>query len=157
MKRFLIGAALLGVVAGVAYLATVGCCQLIASKRAQISLARGLNLTPAQKEQVASLEKSFLAQKQQSCQLLCEKRAQLIQLVKQDQPDRMALDSLVGEIGREQAALERATLEHLLEVRKILDVSQRDKLNGMITGELRAACRMTACGMTKGCALVEKR
>ncbi len=155
MKRILwvsIGA--LGI-AGVVYLATVGCCHLIGAGQRSISLTQQLGLTGAQSQAIAALEKNFLARKGASCQVLCAKRAQLIQLLKQPEPDQAALAVLTEEIGREQVALEKGTLEHLLAVRRHLEPAQREKLIGLMTEQLRTACRMTACGATEGCAVTE--
>jgi len=153
MKRILLGSiAVLGI-AGIVYLATLGCCQLMGAGQRSVSLTQQLQLTPAQAQAIAALEKNFLAQKAASCQALCAKRAQLIQLLKQPEPDPAALSLLTEEIGREQVALEKGTLEHLLAVSRHLEPAQREKLTGLMTEQLRTACRMTACGVTSGCAV----
>ncbi len=157
MKRILIGGIILGAIAVVCYLATVGCCQLVGVGFRQPPLSQRLNLTPAQRGEMASLEKSFLIHKQTSCQTLCAKRAQLIQLLKQPQPDQAALHLLVEEIGREQVALEKVTLDYLLLLGQHLEPSQRDRLTVLMTEELRTACKATACGITPGCFLTKER
>jgi hypothetical protein len=65
------------------------------------------------------------------------------------------LAQLAEEIGQEQTALEKATLDHLLAVGRQLDPKQRERLMASVSEELRTACRMTACGMTEGCAMQE--
>lgn len=153
MKRILIGAVLISVIAGVAYLATLGCCQLMGIGKKPLFLTRQLQLGPAQRQAVAALENSFFTQKRASCGTLCAKRAQMIQLLRQPEPDRVLLSNLAEEIGREQVALEKATLEHLLAVSHQIEPPQREKLTALVTEQLRSACRMTACGMTEGCAV----
>ncbi|MBI3333211.1 MAG: periplasmic heavy metal sensor [Candidatus Omnitrophica bacterium] len=152
MKRLLIGSVLFGLIAAVVYLATLGCCQLVGVRPRPVSMTRQLRLTPGERQAVAALEKDFLAQKQISCQALCAKRAQMIQLLRQPEPDQGTLAVLTQEIAQEQAVLERTTLEHLLAVGRQLDPSQRERLTALMTDELRSACRMTACGATAGCA-----
>ncbi len=156
MKRIGIGVALATAVAGVAYLATLGCCHLVGFGGRQAPLAEQLHLSLAQRRAIASLEKTFLAEKQASCGRLCEKRAQLIQLLRQPEPDRATLDVLVKEIGQEQASLEKATLNHLLAMRRYLEPPQLEKLNSLMTEQLRTACKLTACGSTPGCSISEK-
>ncbi|MBI3616502.1 MAG: periplasmic heavy metal sensor [Candidatus Omnitrophica bacterium] len=153
MKRIVTGSIVIAAIAGVAYLATLGCCQLLGVHGTGRSLIRQLKLTPAQAQAVAVLEKDFLAQKEISCQTLCSKRAQMIQLLKQPVPDPAVLGILTEEIGREQGLLEKATLEHLIAVGRHLEPAQRQKLTDLMMEQLRSACRMTACGVTPGCAV----
>ena len=122
-----------------------------------MAFSEALELTPAQREAVAAEEKNFLAAKQAGCEALCAKRAQLIELLRQPQPDRAALSSITEEIGREQVVLEKATLEHLLAVSRHLSPDQREKMTAMVAEQLRTACRMTACGETPGCVLKGNR
>ena len=155
--RRLLGAAFLFIVIGtVAYFSTVGCCHLLWGWKRPIALSQQLHLTAAQRSAIAPLEKNFLAQKESTCQRLCEKRAQLIQLIRQPEPDRALMAQITEEIGREQISLEKTTLEHLMAVRQYLEPAQQEKLAALLTGELRTACTMTACGMTPGCEITEK-
>ena len=153
MKRWLAGGVLLFAVAGVAYLATLGCCQLFGRREKPASLIQQLNLSPEQQRVIGQMEDGFLTQKQASCEVLCAKRAQLIQLLKQTDPDRSAMLQLTEEIGQEQTALEKTTLEYLLAVNRHLEPQQRGKLTALVSEELRTACKMTACGMTRGCSM----
>lgn len=157
MKRVLIVGAAFCAVAFVAYLATLGCCQLIGKMSRPTSLSRQLQLTSAEREKVSSLEQEFLAIKAETCSRLCQKRAQLIQLLKSKEADVATSGVLAEEIGREQIALEKATLAHLLALRQVLSPAQVERLMGQMTEELRTACTMTACGMTPGCAVTEKK
>ena len=151
MKKFLIGAVILLGIGGVAYLSTLGCCQMISRGRPAASLVDQLNLTPDQRQAVAEEDKQFLKQKEASCGVLCAKRAQMIQLLKQPEPDRATLVQLTEEIGQEQTALEKATLDHLLAVGRHLDPAQRQRMMASVTEELRTACNETACGMKGNC------
>jgi Spy/CpxP family protein refolding chaperone len=154
-----IGIGLIGIVAivGIAYFAALGCCQWVGFRRQLRPLTDRLQLTPTQRQAVASLEKEFLARKEATCQTLCAKRAQLVQLLKQPEPDSFALKTVAEEIGREQTSLERATLDHLLALRQQLDPPQREELMNRVSDQLRTACKATACGMTPGCALKETK
>ena len=157
MKRFLIGGFLLLGVCAVAYLATLGCCQLVSMEKKPIPLSRMLDLTYQQRQEVAPLEKRFLAQKESSCAILCAKRAQMIQLLKGPEPDRSTLNVLTQEIGQEQTALEKATLEHMLALRQFLTPAQQQRLASLVEEQLRTACRLTACGVTPGCTISESQ
>ena len=155
MKRRIVQGILLVTVAAVAYLATLGCCGLFTRSGRPASLTQQLDLSPEQHRVVGQMEKEFLNQKQSSCQVLCAKRAQLIQLLKQPDPDRTAMMQLTEEISQEQTALEKITLEYLLAVNRHLEAPQRKKLMALVSEELRTACKATACGMTRGCAVTK--
>ena len=151
MKRFLIAAGVVLGIAGVTYLATVGCCHLMGKGHSSAGWVDRLNLTPEQRQVVSSAQKQFLAQKDESCRILCAKRAQIIQILNQPDPDRAVLAQLAEEIGQEQTALEKATLDHLLVVGGQLDPKQRERLMASVSEELRTACEETACGVTGHC------
>lgn len=155
MKRFLIGAGVLLGIAGIAYLATVGCCHLMGRGRSAAGWVDRLPMTPEQRQAASAAKEQFMAQKKESCRLLCAKRAQVIQLLKQSDPDRSALAQLAEEIGQEQTRMEKATLDYLLAVSRQLEPAQRDRLMASVAEELRTACKETACGMTPGCFLTE--
>lgn len=157
VKRFLVIVFALVGIGGVAYLATLGCGQMLSRRRSPAGWVESLALTPEQRQAAAAAQKQFMAQKQESCGLLCAKRAQVIQLLKQSDPDRAALAQLAEEIGREQTRLETATLDYLLAVNRQLEPPQRDRLMASVSEELRTACRMTACGMTEGCMMTTGR
>lgn len=151
MKRIWVGIGLFAAVAGVAYLATVGCGELLRAARRNVSWSERLGLSGEQRGRVAALEKGFLAQSQATCGTLCAKRAQMITLLQQDPPDRAALSAVVEGIGAEQVAMERTTLDHVLAVASELDPPQRGRYLARAREELRSACRGTACGVSGAC------
>ena len=156
MKRFLMAAGISLGIAGVAYLTTLGCCRLMAGSSAAGWTER-IRLTPEQRRAVAEQERQFLARKQESCGILCAKRAQMIQLLKQTDPDQTALLQLAEEIGQEQTALEKATVEHLVAVSRHLEPEQRLRMMGLVSEDLRTACAATACGMGPGCSMKKEK
>ncbi|MBI3323620.1 MAG: periplasmic heavy metal sensor [Candidatus Omnitrophica bacterium] len=151
MKRIFVGIGLFAAVAGVAYLATVGCGELLRASRRNVSWSERLGLSGEQKGRLAVLEKGFLAQSQATCGTLCAKRAQMITLLQQDPPDRGALSAVVEEIGAEQLSMERMTLDHVLAVASELDPPQRGRYLARVREELRGACSGTACGASGVC------
>lgn len=155
LKRLGLGVVVLGFLGGMVYLASLGCVHLWAEKNRPIPLSKQLDLTAQQSAQFQAQEKNFMNQKELACEKLCEKRAQLIQAIRSNEPDTVLLTSLTEEIGREQMVLERATLEHLLALRSVLKPAQQKKLTTAISRQLREACKMTACGKTSGCHLDE--
>ena len=163
MKRTLICIlAALGV-AAVAYLSVIGCCSLFSAHHrgyvagSSFSLTRRLGLSGDQQKQVSLLEKEFIAKKKATCESLCAQRERLAELLKQPRPDRALLSQTVEEIGREQMALEKATVDHLVAVQGHLNDSQRRKMDAWVAGEMESACEMTACGDTPGCAERDKK
>lgn len=153
MKRFLVIAFALVGIGGVAYLATLGCGQILSRRSSPVGWVESLALTPEQRQLASAAKEQFMAQKMESCRLLCAKRAQVIQLLEAPDPDRAALAQLAQEIGQEQTALETATLDYLLAVNRQLEPAQRNRLMASVSEELRTACKETACGMTPGCAV----
>lgn len=151
MKRIWVGIGLFAAVAGVAYLATVGCGELLRANRRSTSWTERLGLSGEQRGRVAALEKGFLSQSQATCGTLCAKRAQMITLLQQGTPDRAALSAVVEEIGAEQLAMERMTLDHVLAVASELEPPQRERYFAQVRGELRGACQGTACGAGPAC------
>ena len=156
MRRLFVWGALFAGLAAVAYFATLGCCHLFGSMN-RPSLVSSLRMSAEQRKEVSALEQAYLARKDESCAKLCQKRAQLIELLKQPVPDRAVIEVLVREIGDEQASLEKATMDHLLAVREHLEPGQRERLTGLLVEQLRTACRMTACGATRGCSMVGRK
>lgn len=154
MKRKLFAGIVLLGIAGLAYLATVGCCTLLAKQGRPVSWADRLELSSSQRSEVSALEIGFLRQRTASCQTLCAKRAQLIELLKQPTPDRQALAQVVNEIAQEQAALERATLDYMVNLKGHLGSEQQERLVAMVGDDLRTACQATACGASPGCFLL---
>ena len=151
MKRWIITVLLLAGIGFVAYLSTVGCCRLMGWGRRPVTLSQRLNLTSSEHEEMVRLEQAFSRRQAQSCELLCAKRAQLIQLVQQDDPDAALIQRIVEEIGFEQMSMEKATAEHLLALRRSLDPDQRKQLSALIAEEPRTACSQTVCGRTPNC------
>ncbi|MBI1953567.1 MAG: periplasmic heavy metal sensor [Candidatus Omnitrophica bacterium] len=153
MKKWCVGFLVFLLVAGAGYLASLGCCRLLGWHKKPVSLMNGLGLSASQKKALAEAEKEFLRLKAESCGVLCAKRAQLIQLLKEPAPDRRTMDLVVEAIGRQQTALEKGTLQHLLAAREHLTPAQWNKLVDSVSDQLRQACRQTACGDSPGCAL----
>ena len=155
MKERIIKAGLFIAAAGVATLAVLGAGQLVSQIPRSLSDEVGLSFL--QHQRMAPLRKSFLAQREASCQVLVEKRAQLIQLLKISPPDRVLIARLTDQIGREQTELERATLNHLLDLQEYLNPAQREEMTDRMLSQLRAACELTSCGKVSGCQTVNQR
>jgi len=153
MKRLVRNTVGLGLVAGVCYLAVIGFCNLVGIERRPTSFTEGLHLSPDERIAVDRLTERYLATKQDACAVLCAKRAQLIRLIREEQPDIETMHRLVEEIAQVQMGLERATLEHLLAVGRLVGPRDRQQLIDRVTERLRMACRMTACGETPDCTL----
>lgn len=151
MKRVVIQIGLFLAMAAAAYLATLGCGGLIRDARRSAPWSRRLALSGEQKERVSALEKGFLAQNQAVCGMLCAKRAQMITLLKQEEPDRAALATLVEEIGAEQLVMEKTAMDHVLAVSSELDPDAKKRYLAMVREELRTACKGTACGASGVC------
>ena len=154
MKRFLIWAALLVLVGLAAYGLARGCCHFWAKPCVSgEGLIDQLGLTAAQRAEVAPVEADYMRKKKASCDLLCAKRAQLIQTLKQPEWDRDVMFQLVEEIGREQTLFEQETIDYIIAVSAHLDEPQKNRLKQTVAEELRTACQSTACGVAWGCSM----
>ncbi len=147
MKRFWIAAVLLALSGLAAYGLARGCCRFWAKKEGvNEQILDRLALTSEQRLAVAPIEADYLKKKNATCELLCAKRAQLIQTMKQPEWDRDVLFQLVQEIGQEQTLFEQETIDYLTALNQYLDEPQKKRLRELVTAELRTACQATACG-----------
>lgn len=149
MKRFWIAAVLLVLSGLAAYGMARGCCRfLVRREGVNGMLLDRLSLTDDQRSAVAPVEADYMKKKKATCDLLCAKRAQLIQTIKQPEWDRDVLFQLVQEIGQEQTLFEQETIDYLTALNAHLDEPQKKRLKELVSEELRNACQSTACGRT---------
>lgn len=67
------------------------------------------------------------------------KRMELADLLAADKPDRSAVDSKVQEVGAAQTAMEKAAIDHRLEMRDALTPAQRQKIEQLMEQRRGAA------------------
>ncbi|MCX5884532.1 MAG: periplasmic heavy metal sensor [Proteobacteria bacterium] len=99
-----------------------------------------LSLTSEQKEKVQLLEDRY----NHTCEALCQemnvRRVRLSQEIMKPEFDPHTADTLVDEISRFQGQMEKETIRHILEVKKILLPQQQKAFVSGISSELKRMC-----------------
>jgi|Deesub1362B_J571_1020462.scaffolds.fasta_scaffold02161_3 Spy/CpxP family protein refolding chaperone len=99
-------------------------------------LCRELGLSESQSKEMESLRKSLEPQINKIKKELREKRAQLVNLLMESDPDQEKINISLKEIGSLQIKLQRIVIYHLLEQKKILSQEQQKKLFSIILERL---------------------
>jgi Spy/CpxP family protein refolding chaperone len=121
-KHIFLGILFLATISGMAF-SQQG--QMRMGEMPRMDLAKRLNLTDAQKEQIGKLRTEF--QKQQIAQRskLQLSRIELHELMRADNPDKSAIEKKIQESSQMQAQQRIARMNHLLAVRNLLTPEQQ--------------------------------
>jgi len=95
-----------------------------------------LNLSDGQTQQVAALEKDFQKQLDSFCAAHCAARMALGDELAKPDPDLAKARADVDKMNAVQADSERATLEHILQVRALLDPDQAQRYSALIRDQI---------------------
>jgi len=146
-RKLMVGALLLLTVVNVAGLLTMGYGRLrhahqmpgpsVADIVGQPDfMRRELGLSEEQAAQLAVLREKFQANLARLRPALQGKRAELVQLVAEVQPDRTRIDALMAELRSLQAELQTACVQQLLDEKSILTPAQQRKFLDAIRARL---------------------
>ena len=105
-------------------------------------LKRELNLTDKQAREVEKVEKGFREQLNAACIRHCDARMALGDELAKAEPDVAKCREFVEKMNGVQAECERATLDHILKVRALLDEKQAQEYSALI--------REQVCNMPMG-------
>ncbi|OHE75276.1 MAG: hypothetical protein A2107_06345 [Verrucomicrobia bacterium GWF2_62_7] len=103
-------------------------------------LAKELQLTPAQKTQLASLGTEFSGKCDSHCAELCAARAALGQQLQGADSITPKVEELLGKMQTAQAASERETVQHLFRIKSILTPEQQRRYIELVSGKLCGCC-----------------
>ena len=95
-------------------------------------LSRKLNLSQPQTEQIESLKQSLAANMKKINIPLYKKRAELINLLIEPEPDREKINFKINEIASLQADLQRLTIDYLLKQKVLLSSEQQEKFSSLV-------------------------
>jgi Heavy-metal resistance len=95
-------------------------------------------LSQGQRLQVQEIRRTFLPRVEGIRQQLRLKRTELADLLFAEPAERPAIDTVADEILRCQLKLEREVIEHILEEKNLLSVSQRRKFYQIIVDQFSA-------------------
>jgi len=99
-------------------------------------LSRELNLSEAQRRDVETLEKDFQSKLNGSCAEHCAARFALGDELMKSKPDAEKARADVERMNQVQAESERATLEHILKVRALLNDEQARRYSAIIHNQV---------------------
>jgi hypothetical protein len=109
---------------------TVSCC-----------LPEDISLTPVQEKQIQKLQQDFCQCRDTLSLNIDRKRFMLAEILLQPNPDSRAIETLVENIARLQADMEKQTIKHILEVKSLLPPEQQDRFIKPILHEIQRRCQ----------------
>ncbi len=90
-------------------------------------MAKKLDLTPAQQKTIKERDAEFGASVAKMREDIAKKRKALLEIIKQENPDRDSIDALLTEISAMQKDMESQVVDHLLAEKSVLSKKQRSK------------------------------
>ncbi|HQG30827.1 MAG TPA: periplasmic heavy metal sensor [Deltaproteobacteria bacterium] len=104
-----------------------------------------LGLNPEQLKAFKEKAYPFHADVAQKRHEIFQKRAELMALIRSENPDKQAIDAKIGEISRMQEGMQKVIVAHMLEVKSVLNGDQQKKLFDLIeetmAGRMDLPCR----------------
>lgn len=88
------------------------------------ALSDKLGLTAEQREAITAMDVEFRREARETRGEIREKRARLIDLLREDDPDREAIDALVTELSSVQERMEHLVVDHIIEEKSVLTPEQ---------------------------------
>jgi len=156
MKRFWMIPLLSAVAAGLAAYGVTRhglCCQAAPTPDPlqDVSLlTQKLTLSDTQAAEVKRLHVVWGAHINECCQCHCAARARIMQALASGTNNAAQVDAIISEMGHAYEQSERATLEHLQQVRAILNPDQRARFDEMISSCLCRTCTQSCCTTPPG-------
>ena len=89
-------------------------------------MAEKLNLSPEQQKALAESDERFRGKIEGVRNELAAKRQRLFALIKEDKPDRAAIDAVISEISGLQGGIEASVVEHILVEKAALGKEQQE-------------------------------
>ena len=99
-------------------------------------LAKELNLSESQAKEMEALRKSLEPKMEKIREELREKKVQLVNLLKESEPDLEKINIQLSEIESLQTELQKLVIRHLLQEKNILTPEQQDKFFSIISKRL---------------------
>lgn len=95
------------------------------AEKRQAFYAKKLGLTPGQVEKIKEEDLRFRAAVESARTELTAKRRSLLGVLKEERPDRAAIDTLLSEIVGLQGKIEAQAVEHIINEKSVLDREQQ--------------------------------
>lgn len=96
-----------------------------------------LRLSDEQKIKIAGFDKSFNETNRKTCEILCERRKELAQLIETSDMNNPKIEMCLNEVSTLQLDLEKNVIKHLYDVKSVLNEDQQKKFVNLIHKELK--------------------
>lgn len=96
--------------------------------------AKELSLTPQQERLFEVKEKTFFTDIDGLRQQIFKKRIELLNLMKSDHPDTKKINQVISEISNTQSLIQQKVVNHLIDVKSILNKQQQEKFFKILDG-----------------------
>lgn len=111
------------------------------AEKKQSLYAKKLGLTPEQAERIKEEDLRFRTAVESTRTELMAKRRDLLGVLKEEHPDRAAIDSLLSEIVGLQGKIEAQAVEHILNEKSVLDKEQQAEFVKLLEKRLEKSQR----------------
>src|SRR5262249_17540180 len=95
---------------------------------AHIQIHQKLGLTPEQEKRLEPIEQRFAQQKEQLLRSIRQASVQLAKAIREDKPNSSEITTAVAAIHAAQGELQKVTLDHVFEMKAVLQPEQYQKL-----------------------------
>lgn len=99
-------------------------------------LSKELNLTPEQRKAIEEMDAGFRKTLKENREKIIEKRKRVLELIREDRPDREAIDSVLSEIRELQWRIQKLAIGHIIDEKSVLSKEQQAKFYGLLEKRL---------------------
>jgi Spy/CpxP family protein refolding chaperone len=103
-----------------------------------------LSLSPEQLSAMKTRARAFRAEIDKRRQEIVQKRTELVSLMRDEHPDKKAIDAVIKQISGMQEEMQRMSAGHMLEVKAALDKDQQQKFLDLIEQAMKSG-RQVGC------------
>lgn len=99
-------------------------------------LSKELGLTPEQRKAIEDMDAGFRKTMKENREKIIEKRRRVLELLKEDKPDREAIDSVLSEIRELQWRIQKLAVGHIIDEKSVFNKEQQAKFYGLLEKRL---------------------
>jgi len=146
MKRLALWAVLAASLSANLAVAAVAVLQRSSAPSNEPLLFSKVTLDAAQRSRISALRAELMASREEHARRISDLRAQLATAILHDPANQAHVESILRDIASSQAAMQRAAVDHVLEVQAVLLPAQRPAFAEMVASHMRSAGPMQ-CGL----------
>ncbi|HEY4705929.1 MAG TPA: periplasmic heavy metal sensor [Thermodesulfobacteriota bacterium] len=125
--------------AGYFYYRDVMCGPSARAEKRHAAFAKKLDLTAEQREKMRHEEQRFTSATEGARAELVAKRKALLAVLKEDRPDRAAIDAILSDMVALQGKIEAQAMEHIINEKSVLDKEQQARFMNLLEKRLERA------------------